>query len=368
MTLEPVALLAGPRGRRLCLEFALRTSWERQSSDAEELRQAISLAAYDLDPGRGTSRVLFGPGSDWNPPPTPSPEEVARLLDAVPLAETDDRTMLLSLAAAVDWARYWQEPDGEDVLAAAPALCAPLARIAGILVASAHTRWWATPMDTEQWTTTFVEAETPSPATTKGARQTLEQWHAAQLEEETVAERERPTDARARWSGTWWSKPPAALTQTTRSLGGRGPVGLRLIEDGFGWESATAEQIVVPRDARVYELDGPAAWAELCRRYPLEVTASRRHDWYRATGRIGRWVIPDWAQVQHDLDAVHLSAGGYLTTAGLAIPVEDDLATVLAGWNPDQTYWLREVTRSTSTHQEWRFDQKSQNWELSTAL
>ncbi|MBC7557936.1 MAG: hypothetical protein H7270_00985 [Dermatophilaceae bacterium] len=367
MTLELDALLAGPRGRRLCLEFALRTTWDSASSDAEELRQAIFLTAYDLDPGRGTSRVLFGPGAERFPPPTPSPEDIARLLDTLPLAEPHEGAMLLSLTTAVDRARYWQEPDGEDVLAAAPALHDPLARIAASLVASSHARWWATPMDSAQWAVTFVEADAPRPAATKGAGQTLEQWRAAQLKEETVAERERPSDARARWSGTWWSKPPAALTQTTRSLGGRGPVGLRLIEDGFGWESATAEQVAVPRDARVYEIDGPAAWADLCRRHPLEVTASRRHDWYRATGRIGRWVIPDWTQVQHDIDAVHLSADGYLTTAGLAIPVDDDLATVLAGWNPDQTYWFRDVTRSASTHQAWTYHQKDDNWELSTA-
>ncbi|MEB0000528.1 hypothetical protein QN367_15705 [Cryobacterium sp. RTS3] len=144
-------------------------------------------------------------------------------------------------------------------------------------------------------------------------------------------------------------------------------MGLRLIEDGFGWESATAEQIVVPRDARVYEIDGPAAWADLCRRYPPEITASRRHDWYRATGCIGRWVIPDWTQVQHDIDAVHLSGGGYLTMAGLPIPVQDDLATVLAGWNADHTYWFRDVTRHASTQQAWIYVQKAKNWELSTA-
>ena len=44
MTLELNVLLAGPRGRRLCLEFALRTTWDSAYSDAEELRQAIFLA------------------------------------------------------------------------------------------------------------------------------------------------------------------------------------------------------------------------------------------------------------------------------------------------------------------------------------
>ncbi|MDJ0357229.1 hypothetical protein [Paenarthrobacter sp. PH39-S1] len=121
--------------------------------------------------------------------------------------------------------------------------------------------------------------------------------------------------------GTWWSRPPSSLTQSTRALDGRGPVGLWLVEDSFGWQGATAEQIIVPFGPRIYEIHGPEACAELDRRYPLEVTASRRHDWYRTTGRDGCWAIPDWAQHQNDFDAVHLTAAGYLSTAGLAISV-----------------------------------------------
>ena len=53
----------------------------------------------------------------------------------------------------------------------------------------------------------------------------------------------------------------------------------------------------------------------LCAQFPLEVTALKRHDWYRTTGRDGSWVIPDWSQVAHDYDGVHLSIAGYLTAA-----------------------------------------------------
>ncbi len=60
---------------------------------------------------------------------------------------------------------------------------------------------------------------------------------------------------------------------------------------------------------------GAADWAHLCRTYPLDVTNSRRHDWYRVTGRGGRWLLPDWSRVADDWDAVHLSGWGYLTAA-----------------------------------------------------
>ncbi|WP_166880691.1 hypothetical protein [Salinibacterium sp. ZJ450] len=368
MSLQSDDLLTGPRGRRLCLAFALQ-GWDPRRGPLDGLREAVFFASFALDPGRGTSaRVLFGAGAD-QPPPQPSPKDVGRILEDVPLAETNERTLLFSLTAAVDNARYWQEPDGEDILATTPEVRAALVRVAEAITASSSAAWWADSMDEgEQWEVTFTEtAGTGTTRATKTALETLEAWPALQIEEELAASRDRPINPEANWSGTWWSKPPTGLPRTTRALEGRGPVALWLVEDGLGWKAATAERIHLPVDARVYEIDGPAAWAELCRRYPMEVTASRRHDWYRTTGRNSRWVIPDWAQVQHDHDAVHLTVGGYLTTAGRAIPVDDDLATVLAGWDPDQTYWLRDLAHDTSTRQTWTYDRDREIWQLGTS-
>lgn len=358
MSVDPVALLAGPRGRRLCLEFA--RSQHEDSPEAALLSEAIFYAAYDLDPGRGTSTVLFGLGIDQRP--SYSPEDVARLLAVVPLAEPDDRTLLLTLATAVHRARYWQEPDGDDVLAATPELRVSLARVGTLVADSPHSAWWPTPLArSAQWVVDFagIPAGDADPRT---ASETLEQWRAAQVDEEASAERDRPTDARAAWGGAWWSKPPLGLKRTTRALDVDGPVGLWLVEDSMGWKEATVHQISVPRDARVYEIDSPEAWADLCRRYPLEVTASRRHDWYRTTGRVGRWVIPDWARVAEDFEAVHLTVAGYLAAAGRALAVDHELMTVLAGWDPDQTHWLTDVAPLESTHQAWQ-NGDDEGWE-----
>lgn len=364
MLMDPVMVLAGPRCRRMCLEFA-RNDF---TTAADELREAIFYVAYDLDPGRGTSRVLFGPDTEQRPLPKPSLEDVVSLFKAAPLAKPDERALLLSLVAAVDNARYWQEPDGEDVLAASPELHQPLMHVAAQIMGSPDAAWWATSTDDAgQWIVNFDNPSEGDAALASTAGGLLERWRAALVKEETVAQRERPSDPSAMWGGSWWSTPPAALTQTTRSLVGRGPVGLWLIEDTFGWEAATTAEIVVPVDARTYEIDGPGTWVELCRRYPLDVTASRRHDWYRATGRSGRWVIPDWSQLRQDIDAVHLSVNGYLTAAGRALSVEDGVATVLAGWDPDKTYWLRDVQQSESNDQAWAYNQREENWELSTA-
>jgi len=194
------------------------------------------------------------------------------------------------------------------------------------------------------------------------AARILEQSRIGRAAEEILAERDWPADPRAAFSGPWWSKPPTALTRTTRALAGAGPAGLGLVEDALGWDTATARQITLPPNPRVYEIDGPDAWAHLCRRYPVQVTAARRQVWYQTTGRIGRWVMPDWARVGNDVDAVHLTVAGYLATAGRAIAVTDDLSTVLAGWDPDQTYWLSDVVQNLATAQLWR---RSENdWTL----
>lgn len=363
MAVDPAALLAGPRGRRLCLEFSRAQHVETQ--EAGQLGEAIIYAAYDLDPGRGTSRVMFGPGVDHGPP-SYSPDDIAQLLGALPLAQPDERTLLHALAAAVDAARYWQEPDGEDILAAAPELRVPLARVGNLIADSPHSAWWSTPLErAAQWVVDFAGTHAED-AATRSVAETLERWHAAQVDEEIVAERDRPADPGAAWSGTWWSKPPSGLTRTTRPLNGGGPAGLWLVEDSLGWEWASAHQIRVPRHAQVYEIECPEAWADLCRRYPLEVTASRRHDWYRITAHSGRWVIPDWEQVGKDFDAVHLTVAGYLATAGRALPVEDDLMTVLAGWDPDQTYWLTEIERSNPTNRTWLYSH-DEGWTLAEA-
>jgi hypothetical protein len=372
MALSAAGLLAGPRGRRLCLELALsQRTIENEATEA--LRSAAFFASYDLDPGRGTSRGLFGPGIDelTGPPPAPSPREVARLLDAVPLPAWDDHTLLLALQAAVDGAMYWQDPGGEDVLAGAPEMRAALARVAASVAAAPGAAWWSEPVDRrEQWAVTFADMSDVTdapPVPQRTAREAVERWHAAQLEDEALAHRDWPADPTANFSGPWWSRPPNALTASTRALPGGMPMGLAFVEDGLGWEAATVERVLVPTDARVYEIDGPDAWAELNRRYPLEVTAARRQVWYRTTGHIGTWTLPDWARVQRDFDAVHLSVAGYLATAGVAVPVDAVRSSVLAGWDPDATHWLTDVSQDPATRRPWRTDQTGGDWMRSAA-
>lgn len=340
-------LLAGPRGRRLSLELA-RTMVEGTEAGQAYIH-AAHMAAYGLDPGRGTSVVMLlsagAPREEPEPPGPVTPDEVAALLGRVRLTSYDDDGLLAALVATVDSARYWQEPDGEDVLAAVPEMRAALERVGVGMIAGSVPAWWAAPLDrAAQWSVMFDLAREPTADGT--ARERLAHWREAELRQEAEAQVERPADVHANWSGHWWSTPPPELTGTTRSLGERGPVGLWLVEDGAGWDRAAAIPVPVPDDAVVLEIDEPAAWADLCRRFPLEVTASRRHDWYRVTGVDGAWVIPDWSRVAEAYDGVHVTVAGYLATAGRAVPVDDGCATVLAGWGPDETCWLTDAVRA----------------------
>lgn len=357
MSFEPRVLLAGPRGRRLCFELA--RVWGKGTPEGAALHRAIFYAVHAADPGGCRTRAVFGPGADL-PEPHPTPGEVAALLAAVPPREPGERDLVEALAAAVDNARYWQEPDGEDVLAAAPEFDGPLERVAAEVAASAAARWWTAGIDLAgQCQVEFTDL--PGRRHSGRAHENLARWRADELGGEARFRRwNRALDASL--SGYWWSAPAlAGLVQTTRCLGELGPAGLRFVEDSMGWERARVREVAIPSGVAVHEVDGPEAWAWLCRRYPLEVTAGRRHDWFRATGRDGRWVLPDWSAVAREFDAVHLTAAGYLTTAGLAVPVEDDLASVLAGWDPDATLWLTDSVRQDPVGRDW-FNDDEAGW------
>ncbi|MBZ5738829.1 hypothetical protein [Nocardioides mangrovi] len=354
--LDPDHLLAGPRGRRLCLEFVLALAREAATPLAEELLRAVFFAAHQLDPGCGVSRVMLSASGEEPSPAMPSftPEDVAELVGVLPLTDIDDCLLMDALTAAVDSAQYWQEPDGEDVVAAEPSVQASLTRIAASIASSDAAAWWVEPLSrTAQYSVAFQDGDSPASTLPGTATEHLERWRSETVTSETRARRDRPPDPHANWSGEWWSTPPRHLTRTTRSRGTEGALGLRLVEDAHGWDRAFVHPVDVPDTLNVYEVDGPQAWARLCGRFPLEVTASRRHDWFRTTGAAGRWVIPDWSQAAEEFDAIHLTVAGYLATAGRAVAVTEDTASVLAGWDPDQTYWLTDVVLASAPERTW---------------
>lgn len=347
MSIDADTLLLGPRGRRACLAVAAGSSGDERLSST--LLGAVMELGGALDPAMGFSRtsVVF---SSWNEsadddeqvsaPPITTAEELAAALLAAPIVERLVDPLEV-LDRVVGSARYWQEPEGEDFLAALPVFRPALLRAAEVLLSRPDARWWDEPVDpADQWAVDFDPAPDESaPVIAADVRG----FRAAAMAEEERARVDLPPDPSANFSGSWWSIPLvwSASFTTTRSLGGNGPAGLRLVEDAMGWELANVRRVGVHPAARVCELRGADDWAELCRRFPLDVTASRRHAWYRTTGRAGAWAIPDWTAVGEEFDGVHLTAAAYLQAAGRAIPVDEDSASVIAGWDPDQTWWFR---------------------------
>lgn len=82
---------------------------------------------------------MFGPGVDK---PETLPEHsagtIAVLLDAIELAPADEPHLTEALDTAVAFARYWQAPDGDDVLAAIPVVRNALRRVADHIVESSE--------------------------------------------------------------------------------------------------------------------------------------------------------------------------------------------------------------------------------------
>ena len=229
-----------------------------------------------------------------------------------------------------------------------------LERVARHVAASPFTAWWCAPVDRGAQHCVLWEAAPPRELP-NDIHATLRAASDRDRANERLAHKERDPDPTANWSGDWWSTPTKAMPSSTRVLSDGSPAGLWFVEDSLGWEHAETTKISVSDDVSVLEITDASDWAELCARFPLEVTAQKRHDWYRTTKHTGRWVAPDWAQVAEHYDGVHLQVEAYLSAAGTAIPIDNSTATasVIAGWNPDETYWFPSDIDYDSEHTRW---------------
>ncbi|WP_202565735.1 hypothetical protein [Agreia sp. COWG] len=362
-----VSILKGPRGRRLALELLgllARDSFEAGESRGWSLASSIMNAAHHLDPSPGSRYLVRGAEAggeaDAVAEPVRSPEGVAALIrefTAAPFVMRSLHETVLrdAFVASVDSARYWQEPDGTDALAATDEVRDALTPISDAIASGDSTSsdlassrlasWWSEPVDLAgQFEVAWEGGASRFAQVSTTLTQTVAAWSEKIRSIERRAQSERSSDPTARFSSDWWSTPGFGFPVTTRVPPAWGsPVGLWLVEDGLGWSEADVRRVTVTRSPRVFEIAAASDWAELCTRFPIEVTAQKRHDWYRTTGRDGAWVMPDYTAVAEHYDAVHLTAAAYLTAAGDAIPVGDGAASVIAGWAPDETYWLTDA-------------------------
>ena len=340
------ALTTTPVGLVLLAKLAGLDRWDFLDQIGEPVRGPwISLVSADsLDPGPG--RTQAGPGRQAADVVADQVAAVAARLDQ--LAGCRDRQVLLSAFASAMFL-------GAADVAAAPYLSAAagsLLPVARALAAAPAARWWwhLPDLHHQRWLGTGAR-QLPRGAALAAA---LRAQAAADEEEERQAARELPwpPEPGTRYSGTWWSPPfPRGVFTTTGPIGPLPAVEIGCAtdagEDRFEiWDAGISPQ------ARIWNITGPDDWARLTARYPRDVTASRRHDWYHATGRAGTWMLPDWPRAARDWDGVHLSITGYITGTGFAIPAAG-AATVLTGWEPDQTLWLNDVFTRTDRVGTW---------------
>jgi hypothetical protein len=311
-------LLIGPRGRELCAGLAGIDVWGIR-------RGIVPLTAADLLSSLSRQRSVLG------------------FEDDDPLAAV---TALADTAEDVNYWGGWPAGPLED-----PAVIAELRTMAARVAESAGCQWWWSGVDrSAQQYVEWAGPEELAPGL-RDAAELLRGINAEAIEFERRMSRDRHLPAGTGISGPWWSFPSPGLVSTTRRLGSLGAVLLAGREDGHGETEAVVRPVALAGNARVFEIDGPQAWQRLVTGYPGTATATYRHTW-AWTGWDGEWLVPSWPAVAADWDGVHISVAGYLSTAGRPLPA-GSARTLLAGWNPDETYWLADAITSLGEAQAW---------------
>lgn len=350
-------LVDGPRGRLLCALLA---------QDAERRQRSIpgggplGHAMFLTEVGRPgvPFRASNGPGTTADAEHTEfrptSPEALRTALAGVPVVEpvADGLPGLLEQVADDAW--YWQPRQRRDVLLAEPTMVELLRPWAESLGTINDTSWWHDPMDAgDQW---FVHP--PGERNDDFWNGPVSGRLAEQVAEEVARNEQaralQDADPDAQIAGFWWSTPLGGRSTTRRWPGGRpdpddpdvaprrhDPIEVTVLEDRH-WDvdKVSWQRLRVPDGVRVLEIDAAEPWVELCREFPLDLSASRGSVWHDCTGRAGDWVVPDWSQVSRRWDGVHLSLAAWLELAGRPLPLDDRRASLIAGWSPDETDWL----------------------------
>lgn len=332
---------------------------------AASLVEGIAQLLYEVDDRAGQSYALAGRFIL----PADFLDALARRLTVFPPEAlqqwSDPLAFLPALGATVDSAMPWQPPRVEDALTGIPEIRAALVNVATGILGSPAAAWWGEDVDrANQWATQFVRDGQLEPLCSPGDPATrLSRWRQLVAADEArfAADGDRTVSFAKATQGVWWSMPMATgddeepwacPLSSTRAVGSLGAVALALQEDGWGDTEALLRRLEPTIDGRVYEVHSAADWANLVEQYPFDVSWSRRAVWGESTGLDAPWFIPDYEAVSRDFDAIHVSTLGYLTAAGEAIPVTGG-ATVLAGWAPDETYWLTDRVSAHSDTTAW---------------
>ncbi len=185
--------------------------------------------------------------------------------------------------------------------------------------------------------------------------------------------------ARQRWmSERWLRGPTIPRFQSFDRVYGAGeftfgglwtatePAAEALLEMVAAWEYEAGPYVTwtlpVRPEARVFEIHRPTDWAHLVEAYPR---VGRPHPGWELPGinqpnshltpllavagqravrdLVARHLVPDWASVASDYDAVHLSWAGFVTSEGCVTDLGGGDVAMLRYWFSERTLWLADT-------------------------
>ncbi|MBO8192223.1 hypothetical protein ITI46_11175 [Streptomyces oryzae] len=287
------------------------------------------------------------------------------------LGETSEAALMEQLSGVAEGFGFG---GGDPALWGLTALAAEELRpVAAALAAAPAAAWWWDPVDRSDqrqliWTGTDRDAD--STGAWGGLADVEEAMRRDMARERSANERgrrRRPRPGERDLGAIWWSAPDFAEgTWTTGTRGGLPALELGHFIDTFTpFEEATGTvgSLTIDPRARVAEIRSPHDWLELVTRFPRDVSGTHDGEWRNWGDVDGPWYLPDWEAVAERYDGVHVTVGGCLASCGLAQPVHDGY-TMLAGWVPDATVWLRDVATAHRRLGVWRGDpQECGEWE-----
>lgn len=145
------------------------------------------------------------------PRTSPDVQAAIRSVDVEGLVAADEWELLGALGYAVDFARYWQPPDEEDIRYAAPEIVALLEPVAGVLLRHPVCAWWDDPVDLAfQRVIAYPfgsEALPESALPYRSERVRWDEWRAHVEAGEARSRREFERNPHRAFSDEWWSTP-----------------------------------------------------------------------------------------------------------------------------------------------------------------
>ena len=263
----------------------------------------------------------------------------------------DPMAVLEALRRVIGGFGFWgNERDYDRLLVAAANDLRP---VADDLVASPATEWWWDDVtrDDQRFATRATDDGTAPLRGDEVAEQVKKAAKSLRTEESDArARHSSPSDVPKNASGAWWSIPIPGLW-TSRAVPPVPALHLVCAEERGG-DRVVVWALRIGSGARICEVREPADWTRLVEIAPVDVTMSRLADWRSWTGHEGPFYLPDWRVVAEEYDGVHVSVGGYLATRSVGVPVRDGYS-VLAGWDPDATLWLRDAIETLERVGEW---------------